>query len=567
MMGSPARAGVLALVIAVSLADATAAKGLMFQLRDGDTPVTMLPEQVAELGDPLFHLVIRDHPNAVGLDEIEALIQPAAAQRRTFVVSEDMHEQGGPLSARSVLAFGGQAADGTDVNGKVFLSVFFAPRASRFPDVGPIEALAWDAGQGVYNYYKLDRSPADAEFSWRFRGSSRDVDILSNEDRTGTCFRCHLNGAPVMKELLLPWNNWHASRNNILGLSAPVASLRWPIARPDSGDPRITERLDGGDKLELMIVAAIERLNSARLHALKGAPDDNGRIAMADAKRALRPLFETTEINLISAREGSGLHPLGDSAAGQPGVPLCAPNSFFVNANLIAGMNGIAGFKIQEARHFQQAPDTSDCARNPLAVRSDEYRELVVSSGQSLNGARPGDVAFAWFVPEASFIDNDMVDLLIAEGAITVEFASAAVAVDLETPVFSRQRASLRAFLPESFSYEPLAGADPLAAGRHPDTLTEFVIANLEAGSPDPGTPAAEFLRLLRLDDPVAELRRRIISLREQLIAKLDPEEIRAEDRLTELLRLHDLARQRRGHVAMHQPFRNLIESTLLFPK
>jgi hypothetical protein len=161
----------------------------------------------------------------VRVDDIEALMQPNPARRRTFVVSERIHEQGGPTSARSVRALAGQTPDGTDVDGKVFLSLFSSPGSARFPEIGPIEALAWDSGQGVYNYYKFDRGPGDSDLTWRFRGSSHDAELRSDEDRAGTCFACHINGAPVMKELLLPWNKWRASTNTISGLTAPVDPL------------------------------------------------------------------------------------------------------------------------------------------------------------------------------------------------------------------------------------------------------------------------------------------------------------------------------------------------------
>jgi hypothetical protein len=75
---------------------------------------------------------------------------------------------------------------------------------------------------------------------------------------------------------------------------------------------------------------------------------------------------------------------------GQPGTPVCALNSFFVNANLIPGMNGIAGLQIAEARQFQQAPGSSQCSQNPLAVLPAEYRELLVRSEQSLDGEQRG---------------------------------------------------------------------------------------------------------------------------------------------------------------------------------
>ena len=286
-----------------------------------------------------------------------------------------------------------------------------------------------------------------------------------------------------------------------------------------------------------------------------------------DARRALRSLFETTEFNLISARQKSGLHALGAAAPGEPGTAVCAPNSSFVNASLIAGMNGIAGLQIAEALQFQQAPGTSDCAQNPLAIRSAEYRELLLRSGQSLAGVRPADVEFAWFTPEPSFVDNDMVDLLMSEGAITPQFVAAVLAVDLATPVFSEERAALLQFLPESFAYQPLDGADPLTADRHPDALTRAVVANLQALQPEETSPGAAFLELLQLDDPVDELRRRVTALRERLIAALDPAATTPEARLTELTQLHGAVRQRYATVEGQQPFSNLVESPVLLPK
>ena len=560
-------AALIVLSAALGLSSAGMAQGLRFQEADDDQPVAMTPEELAQLGDPLFRLVIRDHPETARLGDIEALIQPNPTRRQTFVVSERIHEPGGPTSARSVRAFTGQAADGTDVHGKVFLSTFFPPRAARFPETESVEAMAWDDGQGIYNYYKLDRSRGESGLTWRFRGSSQDADLRSDEDRARTCFACHINGVPLMKELLLPWNNWQGFTNPISGLSAPIDSLRWLIARRGSGDPRITEQLAGADQLELLIIPAIERFNRARLEDLKGAPAADGSVTISDPKRALRPVFETTEFNLISARETSGLHPFGANAPGQPGSPVCPPNSSYVNANVIAGMNGIVGLQVAEARQFQQAPGASSCAQNPLAVQPAEYRELLLRSEQSLAGVRPADVQFAWFTPEPSFVDNDMVDLLMSEGAITPQFAAAALAVDLETPIFSEARAALLQFLPESFAYQPLDGAEPLSADRHPDALTRAVIANLQASEPGLTGPGAAFLEMLQLDDPVGELRRRVADLRDRLIASVDPAANPPEARLTELMRLHGSVRQRYGTALEQQPFSNLVESPVLLPK
>ena len=140
-------------------------------------------------------------------------------------------------------------------------------------------------------------------------------------------------------------------------------------------------------------------------------------------------------------------------------------------------------------------------------------------------------------MPEAGFIDNNMVALLIAEGAITPEFAAAVLSVDLTMPVFSEARAALLAFVPDTYAFQPLNGADPLTTPRHPDALAEEVIARIQAADPPAGTPAAEFLILLQQGDPVAELRRRVRQYRDDLGNRLAPG---AESRADTLQGLYD---------------------------
>lgn len=564
MMKQVRSASFAVFLIAAATARAASAQDLVFKLRDGDQPRPMTAAELSQLADPLFRLVIQKNPKPLGLTAIEEAIQPDAAKRRTFVVSEQIHQSGGPADPRAVLAFTGAGPGGVDVNGTVFLSVFFnsSPQGSRsqslsFPDLQAVEALAWDSTRKVYNYYKLERVHG-AGFVWNFRGSSRDADILQPSSRAGSCFACHTNGGPVMKELLFPWNNWHTrSTNPVAGLISPDASRRWPIARQGSGDPRLTEpRLEGGDDLELMILPALQRFNAARLEALRSPPGTDGQVSAASGKRLLRPLFETVEVNFISSRQQSGLNPSSSDQPGRPGTNVCLPGSLLLNTSLMTSLG------VDQARSFD-AP--AACPEgHPFAVDPDEYRDLLARAGQSLGGSPPQDVHFAWFVPEPSFVDNNMVEQLIREGAITPQFAAAVLAVDLRTPVFSADRASFLTFVPETFRYSPLGGADPLAANRHPDALTREVIARLEAASLPAGSPAAEFLVLLRQGNPVDELRRRVARYREELDGRLAAG---SPSRGSELERLHNLARARREHVRATEPFNNLVESPVLLPR
>src|SRR5262249_28736214 len=148
-----------------------------------------------KLKDPLFKLVLEDRPGATKLSEIEALIQPDQAQRRIFVVDEEIKDPRQPQSRRAVINFLG-TTKGMPLGGNVMLSVFFS--SSDFPEATDIEAWGWDEESGGYNFYKLDRS-GTGSLSWKFRASSKKVDDLTVNERSGTCLRCHTSGVPVMK--------------------------------------------------------------------------------------------------------------------------------------------------------------------------------------------------------------------------------------------------------------------------------------------------------------------------------------------------------------------------------
>jgi hypothetical protein len=74
-------------------------------------------------------------------------------------------------------------------------------------------------------------------------------------------------------------------------------------------------------------------------------------------------------------------------------------------------------------------------------------------------------------------------------------------------------------------------------------------------------------LEVLQLDDPIDELRRRVIGLRGNLIASLDPAMVTPDARIAELMRLHGLVRQRYAEVAGQPTFSNLVEDPVLLPK
>jgi hypothetical protein len=504
------------------------------QLAENTAAEPMSAPELAELGDPMFLLVLKDQAQEVRLDEIEKLIAGDTGQRSLFVVDERLQSSTRGETRRAVTAFKG-ANKGVRLDPNIGLSMIFDDRGFR---PGFIEAWGWDDARSRYNYYRLDGTPA----TWKFRGSSVDADKLALAQRQGTCMACHINGAPVMKELPFPWNNWHSFRNSVNYLS-PAAADHWQIAEsPRFRDLRGAEALETG-----FILPSIRQFNGRRLSRLvQTAPTGEQRVT--DGRRALQPLFRTTEYNIISAGDVSGSHPIGQSVASSD--PIAVPDTFFLNANLLAG-GGISqyeGLGIPEARQFATV----------LRIQPAEYKGVVTKSGTSIGGLA-GDTHFAWFVPEASHVDNQMIDLLIRRGVVTRDFAAAVMAVDVETPAFSSARERLLTLIPDAFAFKPLAAGDVPAA--HPDQLTRDVIARLRALPPSPGSPEAEFLALLENPNPVGALRARVTTYLTRVSARLgDPQQ-----RPAEIERLYRAMLDRRQRAVAQNP--TLVESRFLFPE
>jgi len=506
--------------------------------RQGDP---LSAEAIAEIGDPLFRFLIRDHGNVGDLERMVDLIKgPGDVTVLTFVVDERIASaepvvNDRPQSRRAVIAFDG-TRDGTRLNGNVMLSVFLL--SNGFPTPPPfVEGWGWDEASGQYNYYRVDRPGPGVP--WVFEGSSSDVDLMSMADRGGTCFRCHTNGAPVMKELFFPWNNWHSFRAPATYLEPGSGAEAWPVA-----NHQLLGHLTSAETLESRLISAIRNFNVRRIEALVETKPNGGRV-VADARRLLRPIFETTEVNLVSAGQISGLHPLTGQPIAGPTEPVKVPASFLINTALIADTLD---------------RDAAHAFTDVVNIEPNEYRSLIQSAGVCLNGQTLGDTLFAWLVPEVGQVDNDYVDRLVKQQLVSLAFLAAALSVDLETPVFSDARELLLDVLPESF--EVSATPEP-----HPDSLTRAVIAALQAASPGAGTSARAFLDALSAPDPGALLDQKLESYRTGLETALDPAD--AAQRTSKLKELYEIAvKRRQAMLSPERVFHNLDETQgrLLFP-
>ncbi len=540
---------------------------ILKQDRDDAPAQSLTAAERATLGDPLFDLVLKEHGDLTNLAQLEDLIQPDPTKRQTFVVDENIADPRRevapqqPQTRRCVLTFTG-TNKGHVLSPNVMLSVFFD--SQTFTDTpNDIEAWGWDSHRGRYNYYKLDRrGTPGGQLTWKFRISSDRADLATPSDRRGTCLACHINGAPAMKELSFPWNNWHSFKSEASYMTQTASpSVQWPVA----ASPRLASgRLTGAEQLETNgILPAITQFNIRRVNrslaqddaASNVAIDAEGFARVLEGKGLLRPLFFTTEYNVISAAQKSGLHPFPTVSTAGPSESIQVPATFFLNANIISGGTpaGYVGLGIQKGQSFAQV----------VRLTPAEYKLLVIDSAVQLGGRVPGDADFAWFVPEASHIDNDLVDRLMRRGVLTRELVAAVVAVDLEHPVLSKSRETLWQFVPSEFRFKPLVSDADVQQRRHPDELTKRMVAALEAANPTPGTPESQFLTLLKDPDPLKRLEEQIDAYLGRLKTALDV----PGSREVELKRLQQLAIERRQAVLADGVLKRINETgNRLFP-
>lgn len=531
------------------IALSSAQNGILFKQISRSDPVTVLSEsEKSQLGDPFFNLVLKDNPGERSLSAIQDMIQPTKSDRFIFVVAERIAANNN-RSARTVLSYLIEN-NGEKTDADVMLSTSL--NSEGFEDNQSfLEAWGWDNHRGVYNYYRLDTNTTGTP-TWKFKGSSGGVDQLSPNQRKGTCFECHTNGAPLMKELLLPWNNWFSFKFKPGYLDPDfITPQSWPVLR----DPDFRNALKGAEILETQIISAISRFNRQRLNDVlkrddttgNRALDKNGRGRVIEARRILKPLFEPTEANFISSDDNSGTHPFLPSNQFVRENPIDLPPSFFVNSDLISGggIAGLTGLQLPSARDF----------KNVKGPTQSENRALLEEFGIRFANQLPGDTLFGWLVPERSFIDNHLVDLMIDENVLSRHFVAAALRVDFTHPVFSKARIGLQKFLPEQFDFHP--------DGSGADELTKAVIENIESANPPTDSPAAEFLTALKSDDAATDLEVRIKSHLEEINSALNGTEVERREMLKTLM---ESAIEKREAFTENESLAPLDEFGLLFP-
>src|SRR5262249_30256237 len=148
-----------------------------------------------------------------------------------------------------------------------------------------LQVISWDPVLKAYRFY--DRRDG----AWIYAGSSWDA--LVPPTRGKGPFDSHVNGALNMKELKIPWQNWHSEAGGIKDdVLAPNDALR---------AERLWSDRTGAQELERTFIRpGIVRWVEARFSSCVA----NGRLNRLP--EFMRHVLETTTVNLTSSAVENG---------------------------------------------------------------------------------------------------------------------------------------------------------------------------------------------------------------------------------------------------------------------
>ncbi|MDP8976310.1 MAG: hypothetical protein M3N28_08130 [Actinomycetota bacterium] len=418
-----------------------------FILGQDDSPRKLGQQEASsELGDPFAQLLLLNgtFPRTAGdlLTGIEDAV-PAGDPLRVqqfFVVGEGSQVRpvpGQPHLDRNLrfLATCGAGPGGPDI----MVSAFH-------PDQGTVEVMAWDRRNAGFNYYRTVGSSS----AWVFAGNSRHA--LTVPTRDNGPFESHKSGHFLMKELRLPWVNWHSPQASIASSIFADEGLR--------DHPWVTRLAPGGAYTleEDVAIPSMERWTRARLAALLSGDADETR------RRILEQVLDTPTVNLVSSQTSSGAAVAGAVSE----VDL--PETFFVDSAALAGVLGL------------EPPPAAFVAAEIYATSLETF---AVRLSDGARFSRPGDTHFAFVVPERAFEDTETLKQAVQVGLVTRRLAACLLMVDFPNPVFSAKRRRLLAHVPDT----PITGS----AEGFANQVADAIVASAEASGP--GTAEQEFAR------------------------------------------------------------------------
>ena len=424
-----------------------------FLLGKDPEPVPLDPDAIkAELHDPFAVLVL-----AAG--------DPLPVTLRTLVTALDARNDdpaGLPVQASFVVADGGQISWSPETAQLQRQIRFAITRGKASSSSGPelmistsdafnspttfLQVIGWDPVDRTYRFY--DRRAG----AWIYAGSSWDA--LVPQTRGKGPFDSHVNGALNMKELKIPWQNWHSE----------AAGIKDDILAPD--DRLRTEKLWTGRSPAQQFEISVIRPGIIRWMEARFAACVEGNL-LTRFPEFMRHVLETTTVNLTSS--------VAESRQLAHLASLKLPLTFFFNSDTLLNT-------------LELEPDIA-----VPQVDAGLYRDCLMQFDVAVtdgNHRFAGDTHFVFLVPEPAFEDQTVIDLLIASSTISRKLVTSLLMVDFPNPVFSPRRAVLMKYVPQTTALGGVGDLPP------------FVAAVTEAAAALPRSSAeAEFLRNWSLSD------------------------------------------------------------------
>lgn len=376
-------------------------------ITDGSTNRKMTTAARAKLDDPFFKLVLSGGSGKkcplTTKDAIARIEAETKGTLKSFVVSERGDQ---PTSAKAGYRFIGVPT----IEGKNDV-VFFSMLGDKAGGVsqGFLEVMALSTTRNAWLYYALEGG------KWTMVGDGSTV--VPGEAPKFRCASCHTTGAPLMKELQDSWNNW----NSI-----------W-FSMPDPGSQEETFKKlfstkGGAENLEKFFFTSI------KAHA-KGYVERE-LAKTGGLKKVLKHVMcELGEPNLVTSHNRHSTRFGKVSASSFMNFPPSILVSQLLKAgSKQGGYSGVVNMNLP--------------AMSSLSLNGTSYSKALETAGSKIGG-EAGDTMFGLSFPERGFMDNMVVEELVAKGILDKDLLADLLMTDFTVPAYSKVRCDLAATAPD----------------------------------------------------------------------------------------------------------------------
>jgi hypothetical protein len=388
--------------------------------------VPLSKSEIEKLNDPFAKKLLRQglFPNGVP-DMDKKIEQELGYKATTYMVGEGVQVPTTAVSRENLRGLRYLFTWGKNENESHIMMSKLAPAAVT----SMTEVISFDEQSQQYNYYLMrpqipeQHSSKDFPFVWAYVGNSP---MAQEKPSMGHgCFACHHNGVPIMREIELPWNNWHSQR-------AITASALLPKEVVSEG--YFIQRR-GADIFEPIIRGNFQEYYTNWLG--KHTTTKNGTTQISDVDKMLRHLTTNTTVNLKSSdvqSEGINTSPANLDIAGVP------PNDTFLADTLLQTVLGL-DYKSLSVKLPRKEYDAFLKEHDFKLVGTKEFFRTTEKAFEY-----PGSTYFAFYVPQVPAEDIYVTQKLLQSKIVTPKFVASLLMVDFKNPLFSEKRTSLQKY-------------------------------------------------------------------------------------------------------------------------